>query len=291
MEHLTTLFCQVDDFCKTFEADFNRTLISKPNSRNRKASISTCEIITVWIYFHHIRIRDSKSYYLWQIKTIWKTAFPTMPSYNRFIELAQRALPAMLVFLSTQMGKCTGISIVDSTILSVCRNRRIHRHKVFKNIAQRGKSSMGWFYGFKLHAVFNHVGELVNFCLTAGNVGDRKGLRQMANKLFGLLVGDRGYISKELSDWLEKRYNITLLTGKKKNMKSPPQSPEQKRLLKQRCVVETIFDQLKNLCQIEHTRHRSEKGFLLNLISGLTAYCLFAYKPQMFGKNALAAAK
>ncbi|WP_143324909.1 transposase, partial [Rappaport israeli] len=83
----------------------------------------------------------------------------------------------------------------------------------------------------------------------------------------------------------------TLLTGKKKNMKSPPQSPEQKRLLKQRGAVETIFDQLKNLCQIEHTRHRLEKGFLLNLISGLTAYCLFAYKPQMFGKNALVAAK
>ena len=118
----------------------------------------------------------------------------------------------MLVFLSTQMGKCTGISIVDSTILSVCHNRRIHRYKVFKNIAQRGKSSMGWFYGFKLHAVFNHVGELVNFCLTPGNVDDRKGLRQMANKLFGLLVGDRGYISKELSDCLEKRYST--LTSK-----------------------------------------------------------------------------
>ncbi|SUO96727.1 IS982 family transposase [Suttonella indologenes] len=146
-------------------------------------------------------------------------------------------------------------------------------------------------FGTVSHAVFNHVGELVNFCLTPGNVDDRKGLRQMANKLFGLLVGDRGYISKELSDCLEKRYNITLLTGKKKNMKSSPQNPEQKRLLKQRCVVETIFDQLKNLCQIEHTRHRSEKGFLLNLISGLTAYCLFPYKPQMFGKNALAAAK
>ena len=103
------------------------------------------EIVNTGSYFHHIRMRGFKSYYLWQIKTIYKDAFPTMPSYNRFVELARRALPAMLVFLTTKMGECTGISVVDSTALPVCHNRRIHSHKVFKEIAQRGKSSMGWF--------------------------------------------------------------------------------------------------------------------------------------------------
>lgn len=149
-------------------------------------------------------------------KTIYKDAFPTMPSYNCFVELARRALPAMLVFLTTQMGECTGISVVDSTALPVCHNRRIHSHKVFKGIAQRGKSSMGWFYGFKLHAVFNHLGELVSFFLSAGNMDDRKGLKQMIGKLFGTLIGDRGYIGKELGQWLKEQYGITLLTKKQK---------------------------------------------------------------------------
>jgi transposase DDE domain len=287
MDYLTSLFCQIDDFCKEFEPQFQQTLLPKPNGRNRKCCISTAEIITVWIYFHFIRMRDFKSYYLWYITTLHKDAFPTMPSYNRFVELARRALPAMLAFLTTQMGECTGIGVVDSTPLHVCHNRRIHSHKVFKDVAQRGKSSMGWFYGFKLHAVFNHLGELVSFFLSAGNMDDRKGLQQMAGKLFGTLVGDRGYIGKKLGQWLKEQYGITLLTKNKKGMKPQDYSSEQKYLLKRRGVVETIFDQLKNLCQIEHTRHRSEHGFLLNLISGLTAYCLFPHKPQMFGREGL----
>ena len=216
------------------------------------------EIVNTGSYFHHIRMRDFKRYYLWQIKNIYKDAFPTMPSYNRFVELARRALPAMLVFLTTKMGECTGISVENSTALPVCHNRRIHSHKVFKGIAQRGKSSMGWFYGFKLHAVFNHLGELVNFFLSAGNMDDRKGLKQMAGKLSGTLIGDRSYIGKKLGQWLKEQYGITLLTKNKKGMKAQSYSAEQKYLLKRRGVVETIFDQLKNLCQIEHTRHRSE---------------------------------
>ena len=87
---------------------------------------------------------------------------------------------------------------------------------------------------------------------------DRKGLKQMAGKLFWGLIGDRGYIGKEMGQWLQKQYGITLLTKNKKGMKAQSYSAEQKYLLKRRGVVETIFDQLKNLCQIEHTRHRSE---------------------------------
>lgn len=287
MDYLTALFCQIDDFCKEFEPKFNSKLIKNNKMRNRPSCISTAEIMTVLIAFHQYRMRDFKTYYQWQVQSIWQRDFPNMPSYNRFLELATRALPAMLVFLTTKMGKCTGVGVVDSTTLSVCHNRRIHSHKVFKNIAQRGKSSTGWFYGFKLHAAFNHLGELVNFCLTAGNVDDRQGLKQMAKHLFGILVADRGYIGKDLSDWLKEKYGITLLTGIKKGMKPKQYTSEQKKLLKKRGFIETIFGQLKNLCQIEHTRHRSERGFILNLISGLTAYCLFPYKPMMFGKKSL----
>ena len=64
MDYLTPLFCQIDDFCKEFEPQFQLTLLPNPNGRNRKCYISTAEIITVWIYFHFIRMRDLKSYYL-----------------------------------------------------------------------------------------------------------------------------------------------------------------------------------------------------------------------------------
>nr|WP_283397314.1 transposase [Wielerella bovis] len=151
MDYLTALFCQIDDFCKEFEPKFNSKLIKNNKIRNRPSCISTAEIMTVLIAFHQYRMRDFKTYYQWQVQSIWQRDFPNMPSYNCFLELATRALPAMLVFLTTQMGKCTGIGVVDSTTLSVCHNRRIHSHKVF-----------------------NHLGELVNFCLTAGNVDDLK---------------------------------------------------------------------------------------------------------------------
>ena len=107
------------------------------------------------------------------------------------------------------MGSCRGISFVDATKLSVCHNRRIKRHKVFEGIAQRGKTSMGWFYGFKLHAIINHHGELLSIRVTPGNIDDREPLRQgLANDIFGKLFGDRGYVSQDLKDKLFNDFNI-----------------------------------------------------------------------------------
>lgn len=287
MDYITELFCILDDFCKKFNESLEKALISDQKTTMKKSALSLSEVMTIVILFHKSGFRFFKYFYCQMLVPFWKSAFPKLLSYNRFIEIMPRCLQALSSFFHQVKGEDTGICIIDSTKLVVCHNLRIKRHRVFKGLAGRGKSSTGWFYGFKLHAVFNHLGELINFCLTAGNVDDRKGLKHMAKQLFGIVIGDRGYIGKELSDWLQKEYQITLLTGIKKGMKSKNYTPEQKQLLKRRGVVETIFDQLKNLCQIEHTRHRSESGFLLNLISGLTAYCLFPYKPMMFGKKSL----
>jgi hypothetical protein len=135
-------------------------------------------------------------------------------------------------------GECTGISFIDSTVLRVCHKKRIKRNKVFKDIAKIGKSTMGWFFGFKLHLIINDKGEILSFYLTQGNVDDRnlKTITKMTEELFGKLFGDKGYISKALSDILFGN-GIQLITAVKRNMKEKALSNEEKILLRKRSVI------------------------------------------------------
>lgn len=212
-----------------------------------------------------------------------KGDFPGLVSYNRFIELSHRsAIPFMLYLHHCCRGECTGISFIDSTILRVCHNKRIKRNKVFKGVAEVGKSTMGWFFGFKLHLIINDKGEILNFYLTKGNVDDRdaKTITNMTKEIFGKLFGDKGYISKALSDLLFGN-GIQLITQVRKNMKSKALSNEEKLLLRKRSVIETVNDELKNICQVEHTRHRSLSGFIINIMSAIAAYSFFPKKPSI----------
>ena len=190
--------------------------------------------------------------------------------------------PLILFLKKYLMGGCTGISFVDSTALRVCRNQRIHLHRVFRGLAQRGQCSMGWFYGFKLHLVCNEKGELLSFMLTPGNVDDREPLKNTAflENISGKLVGDKGYISKGL---FEKLFvdGIQLLTKVRNNMKGALMSVADKILVRKRAIIETVNDELKNMAQIEHSRHRSVANFTVNLVSALSAYCFFPKKPMI----------
>lgn len=119
-------------------------------------------------------------------------------------QLISRVGVPLYVYLRLCQGQCTGISFVDSTPLRVCHNKRIAQHRVFEGFAERGKTTMGWFYGFKLHSVMNHHGEVVTFDLTPGNVDDRTPLDQFQPHLFGKLFGDKGYLSQKLRDALRE---------------------------------------------------------------------------------------
>ena len=233
------------------------------------------------ILFHDSGYRCLKHFYLEKVCRHMRHLFPKVVSYNRFVELEKEvAVPLALFIKKVLLGKCTGISFVDSTPLRVCRNQRFLIHKTFKGIAQKGKCSMSWFFGFKLHLICNERGELLNFMITPGNVDDRKPLeyKSFMNFIYGKLVGDKGYIGKNLFERLFVD-GIQLITKLKSNMKGALMTLSDKLLLRKRAIIETVNDELKNIAQVEHSRHRSFDNFIVNLLGAIAAYCCFPKKP------------
>ena len=290
MDSLAELFCLIDDFYKEFELIWKRHLLTKGQRKRWRASaISISELMTLAVLFHQLRHRQFKRFYLDYVCRYLRNEFPNLPSYSRVVELMPRCAVPLAALFETLKGCCTGLSIVDSTPIAVCDNLRIRRHRVFRGLAERGKSSTGWFYGFKLHLIINHRGELLKIKLTAGNVDDRKPVPSLCETLFGKLYGDKGYIAKWLRDKLTGK-GIDLITRVRKNMKRVVHSAFDEVLLKRRSLVETVIDELKNLCQIEHTRHRSVGNFIVNLMGGIVAYCVMPYKTSLPVQQAESAA-
>lgn len=280
-DKITEIFYLADEFCQEFEKNLSRHFIGNPPKR--KPQMSQSEVITIVVLFHLGGFRNLKNFYLYHVKLHLSGLFPHTVSYNRFTELQQATALPMAIFLKTCcLGTCTGISFVDSTSISVCKNKRIPRHKVFDGIAQRGKSTMGYFFGFKLHYVINDKGEILSFVITPGNVDDREPLKnkKFIEKIRGKLYADKGYISKELTEVLFVD-GLHLVTSIRNNMKNVIMEMKDKILLRKRSVIETINDELKNICSIEHSRHRSFGNFITNLLSAMIAYCFFPKKPAI----------
>src|SRR5690606_8244132 len=280
-DKITEIFCLVDEFCQQFFPFLEKNSIG--NKSKRPPMMSPSEIISIMIFFHLSGFRCFKHFYIFYVQKHMQAEFPKTVSYNRFTELMQSNILPLTMFLKTCcMGNCTGISFVDSTPVRVCKNKRIKNNKVFKDIANVGKSTMGWFYGFKLHLIINDKGEVLSFTITQANIDDREPLKNegFLKGIFGKLFADKGYISKKLADILFVD-GVHLITQLRNNMKNCLMTLSDKILLRKRSVIETVNDELKNMCQIEHSRHRSIGNFLTNLISGLIAYSFFPKKPSI----------
>ena len=277
---ILNLFCHVDDFCQWLATWENAKLLGVARKRGPAPRLSLSEVMAILIHFHQSHYRDFKAFYTQHVCKHMRSEFPALVSYTRFVELMPSALAAMCLYLRVRFGQATGVAFIDSTPLSVCHNRRIGRHRVFAEVARRGKSSMGWFYGFKLHLIVNDQGELLALQLTPGNTDDRKPVPQMTKKLWGKLIGDRGNLSQVLFEQLFAQ-GLQLITPIRKNMQNRLVVLEDKLLTRKRFVIETIVDQLKNISQIEHTRHRSTTNFVVTLIAGLIAYTWQAKKPSL----------
>lgn len=279
---LLELFVNVDDFCKAFLPIWQKRLLNDGNKKRlRDGQLSVSEIMTIIIYFHQSHYRDFKTYYREHVCKHLRGEFPSLVSYERFVILMPSALGPLSAYLKSLYGSCSGISFIDSTALAVCDNHRIHQNKVFEGVAERGKGSMGWFFGLKLHLVVNDCGEILACQLSTGNVDDRKPVPDLCKRLFGKLIADRGYISQSLFELLKETFNVQLITKIKRNMKNRLMPTIDKILLRKRAIIESVVDQLKNVSQIEHTRHRSPLNCFVNILAGLIAYCHQPKKPSL----------
>ena len=277
---LLELFCDVDDFMLTFAPHLKASRLAAGKQRERAGQLCPSEIMTILIHFHQSHYRTFKAYYTDHVQVHLSSEFPHLVSYSRFVALIPQMMIPLLAYLQSRYGACTGIGFIDSTSLEVCNPQRIHQHRVFARDAARGKTSMGWFYGFKLHLAVNDQGELLACCLTPGNIDDRKPVPRLVKHLRGKLFGDRGYVSTPLTALLFEQ-GLQLITRLRKNMKNRLMHLSDKLLLRKRAIIESIIDQLKNISQIEHSRHRSPINFVVHLVAGLIAYSHQDKKPGL----------
>ena len=280
---MITLFCDIDDFLTLFEKWMKAKALPPDagvKKRNRRRRMHTSEVMTLLVDFHQSKYRTFKDYYLKHVRQHLRWAFPNLVSYNRFVELIPETLTPLWTYLRMRFGRCSGISFIDSTPIKVSENQRIANHRVFQAMAGRSKTSMGWFYGFKLHIIINDVGELLAVEVTPDNTDDRTPVRGLTEDLFGKLFADKGYVSQELFDDLFAR-GLQLVASIRKNMENKLMLVLDKLLLKKRMLIETVIDQLKNLYHLEHTRHRSVANFFVNIASALIAYTYQEKKPSL----------
>ena len=279
---LTTIFCDVDDFYAELQrcGDESVALPYDGEVYGYHSRLSVSEVMTIVIAFHGSGFRTLKDFYTRHVLEYWHQAFPNLVSYSRFVELMPWSVMPLACFLQTTFGELTGISFIDATSLEVCHPNRAKQHQVFKEQAGWGKSSVKWYFGLKLHLIINDKGELLAVTLTPGNTDDRKPVPQMVKQLTGKLFGDKGYVSQKLFTTLYQQ-GLTLIAKRRKNMTNQFMSVLDKVLLRKRAIIESVNDQLKNICQIEHTRHRNPINFLANLLGGLIAYSYHPTKPAL----------
>lgn len=275
--HLTTLFCEIDDFCVSFEPVWFQTLIeANAKVRKRTGGLRLSEIMTLIIGFQFSHFRNFKKYYL-TMSFFHRKEFPGMPCYERFVSLMKTALVPLFFFFMHKNGKCDGVSFMDATKIEVCHPKRVRSHKVFDGLAKLGKTTMGWFFGFKFHFVINGQGEILSVKLTPGNCDDRGPVPDLARSLVGKLFADKGYICRKLFKKLLEN-GLKLITPIKRNMKPQIMPRDESILLQKRSLIESVINQLKTVFHLQHTRHRSVWNFMVNLVAVLCAYCLYDRK-------------
>ena len=279
---LIELFFHLDAFCialQQWKLQTNR--LTRPT---RQPDLSDSELMSICVFYQYSGYKCFQYYYQQMVEPILKSYFPKLISYERFLCLLTRILPGLYLFLKyrTLLSQETNLSFIDSKKLVVCHNRRIRSHRVLQGQAKRGKSSTGWFYGFKLHLVINNLGQIMNFLLTAGNLADtnEEVLKTWLVNLKGEGYADGGYLTKWFEFFYEK--GLMLVTKISSNSKNSLVKMDQKIKLRKRAVIESVNDSLTSLFDIEHARHPKPVNAFAHLFSGLIAYCFYENKTSVY---------
>lgn len=263
-QNLVEMFSLFDDFSQ---------LINIRSGSGRKPLLSLAEVATISLIRSEYHIRTWKGLYR-LLKEKYNDDF-NLPQYHNFVLTMNKSAAELLVLINAllQINKLEAgiIKLVDSTSLPVCHNKRISRHKTMKHLASRSKTTMGWFYGLKLHILSDLYGNILEIKFTTGSVDDRAVLDQFLDKLEdSLIIADAGYVSQKLEQKASKKGNV-LLTVVRSNMKQLT-TPIHNYLLNLRPRVETIFSILKEKLGLVTSLPRSDLGYLAHYI-----HCIFGY--------------
>ena len=235
---ITVIFYLVDEFCKIYRQWQEHRLVCNNQIRLRDHLMTLSEMLTIMIIYHLSPCREFKSFYHYFLTNKHKSDFNKFLSYNRFVELMPTLLIPLICLLHCLQGSKEGIYFIDSTKMQICNNKRTGSNRVFRGLATIGRSSYGWFMGFKLHLIINTKGQIIAVKITKGNVDDRSVVEGMTNKLSGKIFGDKGYISQLLFNKLFK-HGLRFITGIKNNMKNYLLSLPDKILLRKISLIES----------------------------------------------------
>jgi hypothetical protein len=282
-DQLVERFCEFDDFCKAMGTPWAAYLVADGHRPQRqhgpRGGLCDSEIMLLLVLYHSSRFKNFKTFYNGIVLGLLHPYFPGAPCYERFITLTKRVWALLALFLASRMGHKGNLYYIDSTPLAVCHNRRIAKHRVFAGLAARGKTSMGWFFGFKLHLVFNHQRQIVALKLTKGNVSDTTPVPELTKDLIGKLFGDKGYIGKKLAEELLRR-GLALMTRVRRNMKALPISLLDQALLNGRNIAETIIGHIKEFSSLRLPKHRSVFNAFTHITAAIIAYQIDPLLPK-----------
>lgn len=267
-DKITQIFYDFDEYLKN-----NHANADKQFSLTNQPKMSLSEMASIEIGYHQSKYKCFKFYYQEEILMNLKSYFPNAVSYERFVILKSRLNPYLEAFMrATRLSKPTDANYIDASKLEVCHVMRVPSHKVFKGQAKYGRTIMGRFFGFKFHLIINHLGQIVDLIFSTGNVADNNKdlLRKITENFWGLLIGDKGYITS-INHELEKN-GVHLVTKVRKNMTPVKYPPRVEYYKRHRGLVETSNGLLKNKANIQHTRHRCTVNFGVNIWAAMIAY-------------------
>lgn len=281
---LIELFIEIDDLCKAFKKYQEAKGILTVHKPTRVTQLNGSEVCTILVCYHYSGYKCFEYYYKEKVLLELASYFPNAPSYECFLSYLPKSTDMIYLWVLYKcvLAERTGLYFIDSKKIEVCHIKREHSHKVFEEYAAKGKSSVGWFFGLKLHLVINNLGDIISFELGSGNIADNNQdvLKKLLDKLQGCCVGDKGYLTQIFDYFYENGLHI--LTKPRKNMKNKPIAPKHNKLIDKRGVIESVFDILTSICDIEHSRHRKPINAFTHILAALVAYQHLDKKPSVF---------
>lgn len=271
------IYSIIDEFIKAAELDKNFSFLIKNwnGKRGPKRRLSITQVISLNLLRFEAHIKDLKAFHR-IVKAM--DLIPGMPNYENFLKASNRSFPVMALFMQfllaqNRLRNESGIHFIDSTPVSTCLNRRISSHKVTKGFASRGKSTKGWFYGFKLHGVCSENGLLESLVFTGGNINDSRMAGKVTENLKGKFFCDAGYLKKaeDLAKLAESGRFIC--AAARKNM-DRLMTCEQREHLRKRNIIESGWGVLKQNYFLEYHQARCMDGLFRHYASCISAYIL-----------------